>query len=326
MLPVDPIPESDTNSVAMTRPRVSIEIWFALCGLLIGLALLLYGQRENSQETFQGPIAPSQPSSPTSAAPNPTTGTPVTLGEPVTINQVPSPKIESPEADPLLPPTSAQLDAVLALKYYLLSDAHAEALVLYDSLTDSSRDLVVRSALYAVWERDGAGHGDWFMGSTSDPYTARQSALKLGDDPARNTDTADAPVTNSKLAAQTELATQRIALAHRLLKKVEAKTQAYWLPYLVVKLRRLGSEEQQPLIDNLVKEGNLAIKESLQKYDRESQWSGRWSWTNQFFKAGFPLLLSAIGFILAKVSQSTLTAVDRWVVSRWTKLEKPPEK
>ncbi len=71
--------------------------------------------------------------------------------------------IKAPEADPLLPPTSPQLDAVLALKYYLLSDAQSEAKGLFDALPDSSRDLVLRSALYAVWERSESVKGDWFM-------------------------------------------------------------------------------------------------------------------------------------------------------------------
>ncbi len=311
----------------MSNQRISTEAWFAIGGLILGIAFLLY----------RGPIHSSV--GPNSLSPGrdrpliteqdesqPSVGTPVTLGIPVTINEASSPLVRTPESDPLLPLTSPQVDAVLALKYYLLSDAVPQALELFEAVPKDSQDIVVRSALYAVWDRGEHGKGDWFMGSTVDPYTSRVSALKLVSDPLHNTDSVDAMSSEQRVKLEQQLATQRIELASQLLQKVDARTRAYWVPYLVVKLRRLYVHEHQSLIDALVKQGNDAIADSLKSYKIETQSQYSWSFATKAFSVTFPVVLSALAFVMAKISQSTLAAVDRWIGKYWLKTEESVKK
>ncbi len=309
------------------KRSLSIEVWFALAGLFLGIAFLFYQSPASRSIADQFPPLPGESGRPVGDEPGrPAAEPPMVLGPSVTINQVPLPTIKAPEADPLLPPTSPQLDAVLALKYYLLSDAQSEAKGLFDALPASSRDLVLRSALYAVWERSESVKGDWFMGSVIDSYTSRDTAKKFGNDPALNIDTIDAGGVPNKVDLEIELATTRIRFVRSLLQSVDAKTKAYWIPYLVIKLRRLHSEENEALIKEMVKEGNAAIAESLKTFEIETDIAQRRAWYQQIFKVVFPLVLSALGFVFAKISQSTLSAIDRWIGARWIGTDKPADK
>jgi len=176
--------------------KIPVEVWFALCGLLIGFAVLFYRSGVTSPPktaSVQGRTATPRIGDPVEPAEN--EGPPVTLGGTFSIYTASSPHVTSPEADPLVPPTSPEVDAVLALKYYLLSDAKSEAKFLVASIPEANRDLVVRSALYAIWDRadQHPNFGDWFYGETTDPYTSMKSALETGHNPLKNTDISDAP-------------------------------------------------------------------------------------------------------------------------------------
>ena len=311
-----------------THPKLSLEVWFALGGLLLGLALLSYrysslstaGSTTSIDSTATASRRYDSPSASSAAA---TDDVSVTLGTAISIGDVVSPKLEAPESDPLLPPTSPQADAVLALKYYLLSDAEAEAKQLFDSIPKEHRDLVVRSALYAVWDRSDrdSSKGDWFRGDTNDPFTSRDSAKGAGYDPVTNTDNFDGTSADVRVAHRCKLAVSRIQLVHELLKQVEPKTRAYWAPYLVIKLRRMASLETESLSAELVKDGNQAIATSLNAIKPDDYSPKVWIFVSSIGNAIFPLVLSALGFILAKISQSTLSSVDGWIGARLSKTE-----
>ena len=117
----------------------------------------------------------------------------------------------------------------------------------------------------------------------------------------------------------------RIKLAYRLLQGVDLKTKAYWFPYLATKLRRI--EETGAAVDTLIAElasdGTRAITESLTiqnklaaEEEAEKTAAERWTSTAKISESIIPLTLSALGFILAKISQSTLGAIDRRLSSR----------
>ena len=313
-----------------TQRHLSLEVWFALGGLLLGLALLSYRYGlpnsasgvtnvDSTATASRGPASPT--ASPTASSGAGSDDVSVTLGTAISVSDVASPKLEFPEGDPLLPPTSPEADAVLALKYYLLSDAEAEAKQLFDAIPREHRDLILRSALYAIWDRSDqdSSKGDWFRGDTNDPFTSRNSAQGAGYDPVTNTDNIDGTPSDVRVAYRCKLALARIKFVHELLKQVEPKTQAYWAPYLVIKLRRMASPETALLITELVTVGNQAIATSLKSIKAEGYAPNLGKFVSRFGNAIFPLVLSALGFILAKISQSTLSSVDRWVGARLSK-------
>ncbi len=148
----------------MANTKISIEVWFALAGLVAGIAFAIYRAATPPTPVGLSPYPASVPHEPVrdgegSAA----QGTPVTLGSPVTINQAVAPQVQSPDADPLLPPTSPQLDAVLALKYYLLSDANQDALSLLKTClrTVETWWFVQPCTLYGIAARKGTAIGLW---------------------------------------------------------------------------------------------------------------------------------------------------------------------
>ena len=104
-----------------TQRHLSLEVWFALGGLLLGLALLSYRYGLSSSASSKTSIDSTATASRVPTSPPSTSGpengdVSVTLGTAISVSDVASPKLESPEGDPLLPPTSPQADAVLALK------------------------------------------------------------------------------------------------------------------------------------------------------------------------------------------------------------------
>lgn len=307
--------------------KLSMEVLFALGGLLLGVAVLSYrsGWPSSGSTTSVDSTATAShrvPSaSSTSAAESDDVS--VTLGTAISVSDVESPELESPEGDPLVPPTSPETDAVLALKYFFLSDAEAEARLLFESIPEEHRDLVLRSALYAIWDRSDrdSSKGDWFRGDTNDPFTSRVSAKGAGYDPVTNTDNLDGTPADARGTYRCKIALSRIQFVHELLKQVEPKTRAYWAPYLVMKLRRMASPDTETLVGELVTAGNLAIATSLKMHSPEGDKPKIWLYVSRIGNWAFPLVLSALGFIFAKISQSTLSAVDRWIGARLPKTD-----
>lgn len=312
-----------------TYGKLSLEVLFALGGLLFGFAVLSYrsGLPSSTSTTTVDSTATAARRLPSPSSSLGTDGDDlsVTLGTAISISDVESPKLESPEGDPLVPPTSPETDAVLALKYFLLSDAEEEARSLFKAIPAEHRDLVLRSALYAVWDRSDrdSSKGDWFRGDTHDPYTSRVSAKGAGYDPVTNTDDFDGTPAEARGAYRCKIALSRIQFVRELLKQVEPKTQAYWAPYLVMKLRRMASPDTATLIEELVADGNRAISTSLKLGSPEADKPKLWHYVSRFGNSALPLVLSALGFVLAKISQSTLSAVDRWIGARLNKSDQP---
>ena len=93
----------------------------------------------------------------------------------------------------------------------------------------------------------------------------------------------------------------------------------YFFIVRLPKLRRMASRETEPLIAELVVVGNQAIAASFKSIKVEGYAPNLGKFVSRFGNAIFPLVLSALGFILAKISQSTLSSVDRWVGARLSK-------
>lgn len=294
--------------------KLSFEGWCALIGFTLGIVIVAYSYLWPTASTLTGhlPNGDFRTSSDSDSHPIHTLGSPIDAKS--VADAKAAPDISAPGQTELVAKTTAVSNAVIAIKLMLLSDDFENAYALARDIPAGNRDLVIRSALSSVYGRitDDDAWGDWFAGDVSDPYSSLESRKRIGMTALPGA--VDAIPNRIDPEKKLELAKQRISETVKLLKMTSDSTQAYWYPYLVMKLRKIGVEKSEDIVKELVDSFRKDIPHGL------TEETHSWIWTQfvgilALLKSGFFVALTTIILpAIAHVGKILVPMIDKKLV------------